>query len=101
MDESVNDFARVIGCNLFAAETEHVRIIMLAGQRGGFFVTNERRTNAWDFVGHNAHADAGGANKNSKIVLMLGHRVRDAQRMVRIIAGFPGMAAKVADRMAL
>ena len=89
MDESINDFARLLGCNLFAREAKHVCVVMLPCQRGSFFVRNERGTNPRNFVGHDAHADAGGTNQNAKIGLMLGHGMGNRQRMIRIIAGFP------------
>ena len=73
VNESIDDFAGLIGSNLLAAEAKHVGVILLAGQSGGFFITNERRANPWNFVRRDTHADSGGANKNSKIGLMLGH----------------------------
>src|SRR5437763_7050062 len=101
MDESIDDFARLIERNLFTAETEHVGVIMLASHRGGLFITNERGTNSGDFIGSDAHADTRSTNKNAKIVLMLRHGMSHCQRVVRIIAGFPRVAPKVADRMTL
>src|SRR5438045_216148 len=101
VNESVDDFAGLIGSDLLAAKAKHVRVIMLAGQGSGFLITNERGANARNFVRRDTHADAGGANQNAKIGLMLGHCMGNRQRMIRIVAGFFGMPTEVADRMPL
>ena len=58
VNESIDDFAGLIGSNLLAAEAKHVGVILLAGQSRGFLITNERRANAGNFIRCDAHTNA-------------------------------------------
>src|SRR5437879_3780805 len=84
-----------------AREAKDIGIIMLAGEPGDLFFPNQSGASTGDFVGRDAHPNAGSANQNPKIVLTLRHTARDRLRIVRVIGGLFGISPKVRNRNAL
>ena len=100
VEKSVHHLLRLLRADEFAAETKHIGVIVLPGQRRHFFVENQRRTGARHFVGRDAHPEAGGANQKPKVAFLIGHVVRHGLREIRIVGRVHRGGAEVQDLQA-
>ena len=71
-----------------AGEAKHVGVVVLARQRGGFVIANQRRADAGNLVRRDAHADARGADQQAELRLVRRHALRHRLGVIGIIRGF-------------
>ncbi len=85
------------GIGVFAAQAEHVRVVMLAGDEGFLHRADVGGTDMAVAVGGDAHADARGAGQNAEIIGAIRDVAGDEVCEVGIIDGFAGVGSEVMD----
>ena len=100
-DECRENFLGEFSGSFSRAQTKHVGVVMLAAGRRAFFVADQRRAHAGDFVGRDAHAHTAGANEQTEFGFArsdgFGGRLGEIRIIIRRIFA---RRAKIADRQA-
>ena len=97
VEKSIHDLLRLFRAHEFTAQTKHVGVVVLPGQRRHFFVEDQRGADARHLVGRDAHPDTGGAYEKPEVAFLFGDVVRHGLREVRIVGGNHRGGAEVQD----
>ena len=95
VEEGIDDVLGLFRSDEFPAQTQHVGVVVLPGQRRHFFVEHQRGAHAGNFIRRDAHADPGGAHEQAEVALLFGHRARHRLGEIRIIGRDRGIGAEI------
>jgi len=100
VEEDFDDLANLVFAEQVGAEADDIAVIVFAGAVGGYVVVDEGGADAADFVGGDAHADAGTVEEDAHFADCVADGESGGDGEVGVIDAAGTLAAEVLDFVA-
>ena len=87
LQKNLNDLADLIFAEQIGPKAQHIAVMVFARPPGRHFIVCKRRTDAFDLVGGNRHADSAAVHQDADVGFGGRYGSGDERRKVRVIAG--------------